>query len=339
MAKKLQGQTITLNNPPQIVNVGTIAGPEESRGPLGDKFDLVTEDPKLGQDSWEKGERKMVSEVIDLTFGKASVSPSDIDIMLAGDLLNEIVTSNYVAKSYDIPYLGLYGACSTLVEALGLGSLFMDGGFADSVLAYTSSHYQTAERQFRYPLEYGVQYPADKQYTVTGAGAYILGWMGGQVQISHITWGKVIDYGRKDPNDMGIVMAPAAADTILQHFDDTNREPQDYDLIVTGDLGQIGSNILNSLMQEKNIDISDRQKDCGVIIFGEDSKKHGAGGSGCAASATVVGSTIIPEIISGNLSRVLVVATGVLHNPILLQQKDTIPAIAHAIVLEKISGE
>ena len=337
MADKLQGQTLRYQNPPHIIAQGSIVGPEESKGPLGSKFDLVYYDPKCGQKTWEKGEKKMVSDLIDYTLGQASLTPSDLDFLLAGDLLNQIITASYVSRDYDIPFLGIYGACSTVVEAMGLASMQMDGGFADCVLCFASSHYQTAERQYRMPIEYGIQYTKNKQWTVTGAGAYILGWIGGQVWITHTTFGKVIDLGIKDANDMGSAMAPAAADTILQHFLDTSRGPEDYDLIVTGDLASIGKKNLESLLREKNIDLGDKLQDCGDMIF-DDPEKYGAGGSGCAASATVAASVIIPELISGKLNRVLLVGTGALLSPVALMQNESIPAIAHAVVIEKIPG-
>ncbi|QTL98092.1 stage V sporulation protein AD [Iocasia frigidifontis] len=338
MAEKLQGQTISYKNPPHIIAHGSIVGPEEGKGPLGDSFDLVCEDVKCEEKTWEKGEKKMVADLIELTLGKASISASDVDFLIAGDLLDQIITANFVSRDYDIPFLGIYGACSTAVEALALGSMKMDGGYADCILCFASSNYQTAERQFRTPLEYGVQYTGNNQWTVTGAGAYLLGWIGGKVWITHSTIGKVIDLGIKDANDMGAAMAPAAADTILQHFTDLNRGPQDYDMIITGDLAGIGKKILTSLLEEKNIKTGNKLQDCGAMIFGG-KKKYGAGGSGCAASAVIIGSVIIPQIISGKLNRVLVIGTGALLSPLSVLQNESVPGIAHAVVIEKIPEE
>ena len=335
MADKLTGQTITYSNPPLIIGCGSIVGPEEADGPLGKRFDLTCQDPKNGQNTWEKGEQKMVGEVVELTMGKANVSPGDIDFILAGDLLDQIVTSNYIARNYDIPFLGLYGACSTAIEALALGAMQMDGGFADCVLLFSSSHYQAAERQYRKPLEYGVQYPPEKQWTVTGAGAFVLGWVNSKIKITHSTVGKVIDLGNKDPNNMGAAMAPAAADTLLQHFQDLNRGPQDYDLIVTGDLARVGKDIFLSLLKEKNIELGKKHVDCGDIIFGG-KPKYGAGGSGCAASAVVLASDLLPRVENGELNRIIIIGTGALLNPLIIKQKESIPAIAHAVVIEKI---
>ena len=334
MVKKIKGQTLTYQNPPEIVASGSIVGPEEANGPLRDNFDLTSQDPKFNQKTWEKGEKQMISEIIGVTFDKASVTPSDVDLMLAGDLTNQITPSNFVARDFDIPYLGLFNACATFIEALNVGSMAIDGGFADCILAYTSSHYQTSERQFRTPIEYGDQYPPIKQWTVTGAGAFILGWKGGNVQITHSTFGKIIDLGRKNPKDLGSAMAPAAVDTLLQHFKDLNRGPQDYDLIVTGDLGAFGSKIFKLLLEEKNVDLQDKYEDCGNMIF-DDSDKYGSGGSGPAVSAVVLGSTLIPDITGGNNNRILVIGTGALFNPLTTQQNETIPGIAHALVIEK----
>ena len=334
MAKKLSGQTITFKNPPLIIGRGSIVGPEEARGPLGERFDLTCQDPRDGQKTWEKGEQKMVSKVVELTMGRASLSSSDVDFILGGDLLNQIVTTNYIARDYDIPFLGLYGACSTAIEALAMGAVLMDGGFADCVLLFSSSHYQAVERQYRKPLEYGVQYPPEKQWTVTGAGAYALGWLNSRMRITHTTPGKVIDLGNKNPNNMGAAMAPAAADTLLQHFQDLNRGPQDYDLIVTGDLARVGKSIFLSLLEEKNVKLGEKHVDCGSIIFGE-SKKYGAGGSGCAASATVLAADLLPRIETGELQRILVMGTGALLNPLIIKQNESIPAVAHAVVIER----
>ncbi|MFP4016579.1 MAG: stage V sporulation protein AD [Halanaerobiales bacterium] len=337
MAKKINGQTFIYNNPPHIVNHASTVGPEESKGPYGECFDLHCTDSKCGQDSWEKGEKKMTADTVELAMSKAGVAPGDIDLAFGGDILDQNITANFVARDLDISYIGLYGACSTLIEGIALGAACMDGGFSDCTLVFGSSHYQTAERQYRTPLEYGAQYPPYKQYTITGAGAYVLGWLGGKVWITHSTLGKVIDLGLTDPNDMGSAMAPAAADTILQHFADTSRGIQDYDLILTGDLGITGLRVLESLLEEKNINTENKLKDCGAEIFGG-KKKYGSGGSGVGATAVFLGSVIIPKIINGELNRVLTVGTGALLSPLTIKQKESIPSIAHAIVVEKVGG-
>ncbi|MFW6035574.1 MAG: stage V sporulation protein AD [Halothermotrichaceae bacterium] len=337
MADKLKGQTLVYENPPHIIEKVTIVGPEESKGPYGNKFDMVCKDPKCGKSSWEKGEKEMVFKAVKKTLKKSSIAANDIDMIIGGDLLDQLITANYVARDFEVPFIGIYGACSTMIEALALGTSFMDGGFADLVMAVASSHYQTAERQYRTPLEYGAQYPPSKQYTVTGAGVYLLGWLGGQTCITQSTFGKVIDLGVKDANNMGGAMAPAAADTIIQNFKDLNRSPQDYDLILTGDLGRIGLKVLKSLLKENNIQTGNKLKDCGALIFGN-KKKYGAGGSGCAASAVLFGSIIIPGLISGELNRVMIIGTGALLSPLTIKQNESIPAVAHAVVVERIPG-
>ncbi|NLM98318.1 MAG: stage V sporulation protein AD [Halanaerobiaceae bacterium] len=337
MAVKKRGQTFVYSNPPHIVAHASIVGPEESRGPYGEYFDLHCSDTKCGKDSWEKGEEQMAADAVNLSMDKASVSAADVDFLLGGDLLNQIITSDFVARDQDIPFLGLYSACATLVEGLLLGAGLMDGGFADCVVAFASSHYQTAERQYRTPLEYGVQYPPYKQFTVTAAGSYVLGWTGGGVWITHGTLGKVMDLGVSDPNDLGSAMAPAAAELILQHFSDLKRGIVDYDLILTGDLGKSGIKMLTVLLEEKGILLSDKLMDCGAEIFGGE-KKYGAGGSGVGASAAFVGSVIIPRLISGELERVLLVGTGALLSTITVKQSETIPGISHGVVIEKLPG-
>ncbi len=337
MADKLTGQTHIYQNPPHIIGSASVVGPEEGKSQYGESFDLVYQDTKCGEKTWEKGEKKMVADAIGLALDKASVSPSDIDFIIGGDLLNQIITADFIARDYDLPFVGIYGACSTMIEGLALGSSFMDGGFSDSTMAYCSSHYQTAERQYRTPIEYGAQYPPFKQWTITGAGAFVLGWIGGQAWITHSTFGKVLDLGIKDAYDMGSAMAPAAADTILQHFKDLSRGPQDYDLVITGDLGREGQKILDVLLREKNVDLGEKLSDCGALILSNE-KKYGSGGSGCAASAIFLGSVIIPKIIAGELNRVLLLGTGALLSPLTVLQNESIPAVAHAVVVERISG-
>jgi stage V sporulation protein AD len=337
MAEKTKGQTLIFRNPPHIVAHASIVGPEESKGPYSEYFDLHLEDAKYGKDSWEKGEERMAANAVNLSLDKASVTPADVDLMLGGDLLNQLITADFVARDLDTPFLGIYSACATLVEGLTLGAALMDGGFADCVVAFASSHYQTAERQFRTPLEYGVQYPPYKQYTVTGAGSYVLGWLGGDVWISHATLGKVIDLGVTDPNDLGSAMAPAAAEIILQNFKDLNRSINDYDLILTGDLGITGKKVLTVLLEEENVIPEDKLMDCGAEIFGY-KEEYGSGGSGVGASATFFGSVIIPKMKAGEYRRVLLIGTGALLSALTVKQKESIPAIAHAIVAERIPG-
>jgi len=331
--KRLGRETVFLANPPAIVGAATVAGPMEGKGPLGEYFDVVTEDTLLGEKTWEKAEVKMLQEAVELAMKKAEVQTGDIDFFLAGDLLNQIIASNFVARKISRPYLGLYGACSTLAEALAVGAMLIDGGFARYVLAGTSSHHDTAERQFRYPTEFGVQRPPTSTWTVTGAGAFVLAEGGHGPLITHVTVGKVVDMGQKDPNDMGSAMAPAAAETIWQHLQDTGRRATDYDLIVTGDLGRVGKPITEVLLKKAGYDLSPVYNDCGIMIYDPNQDTH-AGGSGTACSALVFGGYVLKEILAGRYRRVLLVATGALYSPTSAQQGESIPGIAHAVAIE-----
>lgn len=335
MAVKKKGQTYFFSNPPGIVTASSAAGCEEGKGSFGSEFDIVSYDNKFGEDTWEKAEKKMVQDTIGYALNKSGVSTSDLDLIIGGDLLNQIITSSYTARDYSVPFLGIYGACSSMIEALLLGSVMMDGGYADSVLAFSSSHYQTAERQYRTPLEYGDQYPPYKQWTVTGAGIYILGWLNAKTIITHGTVGKIIDPGIKDANNMGGAMAASAADSILQHFQDTSRGIEDYDLIITGDLGKTGKEVMMALLSEKNINDKNKFFDCGDEIYNHD-KRYGAGGSGCAASAILLAGHFIPRLISEELNRIMVIGTGALLSPLSVLQGESIPGIAHIVVIEKM---
>ncbi|NLW40613.1 MAG: stage V sporulation protein AD, partial [Tissierellia bacterium] len=264
----------------------------------------------------------------------ANLSTSDIDYLFSGDLLNQITSSSYTARQLEIPYFGLYGACSTMTESLSLGAMAIDGGFANYVVCATSSHFSSAERQFRFPLEYGAQRPLTSQWTVTGAGATVLSATGNGPYITYITTGKIKDYGITDANNMGSAMAPAAIDTITQHFQDTGYSPDDYDLIITGDLAAVGKKILLDLMGKKGYDLSKNYTDCGVKIFDGVEQDTHAGGSGCACAAVVFNGYIYKEMIKGNLNRVLLVATGALHSPISTLQGESIPGIAHAVTID-----
>lgn len=331
--KRIGEQTIKFENPPSIVSTATIVGPKEGEGPLKNYFDLILEDDKWGQESWEKCESKMQEEAVKLAISKGNLSEQDIEYLFSGDLLNQITTSSYCARQLGVPYFGLYGACSTMSESLSLGAMIIDGGFADKVACATSSHFSTAERQYRYPLEFGTQRPFSAQWTVTGAGASILSSEGGGPYITYITTGKIIDPGIKDVNNMGAAMAPAAIDTISIHFKDTGYTPDDYDLIITGDLGHVGKDIVVDFMKEQGYDISKVYTDCGIKIF--DSKKQDthAGGSGCGCSAVVFNGYIYNEMLNGNLNKALLISTGALHSPTMTQQGESIPGIAHAVTI------
>lgn len=336
--KRIGIQTLRLENPPSIIGTASIVGPKEGEGPLGSYFDLILDDDTWGQKSFEKAEARMQEEAIKLAITNAKLSIKDIHFLIAGDLLNQIISSSYTARQIGIPYFGLYGACSTMSESLCLGSMLIDGGFADKVVCATSSHFSSAERQFRFPLEYGAQRKYTSQWTVTGAGATVLSSTGNGPYITYLTPGKIQDYGIKDANNMAAAMAPAAFDTIIQHFKDTGYTPDDYDLIITGDLGLIGRRIVVDLLEKEGYSISDKFSDCGIKIFDGVQQDTHAGGSGCACSAVVFNSYIYKEMIKGNINRVLLISTGALHSPISTLQGESIPGIAHAVTIDNLSS-
>lgn len=337
MSKKLGSQTFQLRNPPVILSTASIVGPMEGEGPLGLYYDLVLKDQLYGETTWEKAESKMVIDVVTTALAKVKLKPVDVDLMLAGDLLNQIITTNYAARQLAIPFLGLYGACSTMAEGMALGSMLVDGGFVQRVVNAASSHYDTAERQYRYPTEFGVQRPPTAQRTVTGCGATVIAAQGQGPRITHVTIGKVVDLGVKDANDMGSAMAPAVADTIQVHLSDTGRKPEDYDLIISGDLGIMGKTMTQQLLKQQGLDVSANFTDCGVLIFDPAQDTH-AGGSGCGCSASVISSYIMHEMIGGRFSRVLFVGSGALLSPLATQQGESIPGIGHAVVIENMAN-
>ena len=296
---------------------------------------MIKPDRLLGQKSWEMAESKMVEEAVDLALLKAGLERSGLDFLLAGDLLNQIIAASFAARTIDVPFLGLYGACSTIAEAMALGAVLIDGGYATRVCAVSSSHHDTAERQYRFPTEFGAQRPPTAQWTVTAAGAVILGPPGaGKLQITHATIGRVVDQGIRNPFDMGAAMAPAAADTIAAHFKDTGRQPEAYDLVATGDLAAIGHPLAAELLEEQGWDLDGRFIDCGQMIYDETQDAH-AGGSGCGCSASVFAGYLARNLAEGKFKRILFVATGALHSPTTCQQGETIPCVAHAVVVER----
>ncbi|WP_017755649.1 stage V sporulation protein AD [Calidifontibacillus oryziterrae] len=320
-----------------IYSTGTAVGPKEAAGPLGHTFDIKYDDLHCGEKNWEMAERKLMNSAIECCLGKVNLKSEDIDLFLAGDLLNQNVTANYVARENQIPFLCMFAACSTSMETLAVASSLIDGGFANKILTAVSSHKATAERQFRYPTEFAGQKPDTANCTVTGSGAIILSKEKGAVKITAATIGKVVDYGIKNPLDMGSAMAPAAADTIVAHFHDLNRTPRDYDLIVTGDLSSVGAPILRQMLLGEGFNIQTNYNDCGLMVYRKDQGVF-AGGSGCACSAVVTYGYLMKELIAGNLKRVLVIATGALLNPIMVQQNETIPTIAHGVVFERVES-
>jgi stage V sporulation protein AD len=311
-------------------------GPKEGQGPLKDYFDVVLEDDLWGEESWEKSESKFQQEAVKLALSNAKLVESQVDYLFAGDLLNQIISSSYAARQLQIPFFGLYGACSTMTESLSLGAMSVDGGFADNVVCVTSSHFSTAERQYRFPLEHGNQRPPTAQWTVTGSGAAVLSSLGAGPFITHITTGKVVDPGIKNANNMGPAMAPAAADTIVQHFKDTGFKPEDYDLIITGDLATVGKDIAEEMIGKEGYDVTNVYSDCGIEIFDAEEQDTHAGGSGCGCSAVVFGGYIYKQLKTGKFNRVLLISTGALLSPTSIQQGESIPGIAHAVTISNI---
>lgn len=317
-----------------ILSSSAVVGPMEGNGQLAGSFDLVYEDLYLGQETWEKAERKMLDDAVTIAIKKANLSEKEIDIYIAGDLLNQNITASFTAKDKDISYIGVYGACSSSMLSLSVASAFVDAGFANFALSGVSSHNCTAEKQYRYPTEYGGQKPDTAQWTVTGAGASVVGISTGGSKVRYATIGQVEDLGVKNPLDMGSAMAPAAAKTIQAHFEDTGRGPADYDLIVTGDLASIGHPIARELLEKEGYYMGEQFQDCGLMIYSSDQEVF-AGGSGCGSSAVVTYGHLLKEMEMGKYNKILVVATGALLSPISYQQKESIPCIAHAVAIER----
>lgn len=333
--KKLGKQTVKLASPPSIIGNFSVVGPKEGEGPLGGYFDNILPDEEWGESTWEKTESKMVKEAVIGAIKKSNKTIGDIEYIFAGDLLNQCIGSTFGIRQLEMPFYGLFGACSTCAEGLGLASMMIDGGFAQNAIAATSSHFCSAERQFRLPLEQGSQRPLFAQWTVTGSGAFVLSSQGNGPYITHVTTGKIIDMGIKDANNMGAAMAPAAADTIFTHFEDTGMIPADYDLIVTGDLGSLGKSITQDLLEKAGCNIKDRFNDCGVLIFDHKPQDTHCGGSGCGCSATVLSGYIYSEMMKGNINKVLFVGTGALLSPTSAMQGESIPCIAHAVTIQR----
>lgn len=333
--RKIGEQTMVFDNDIYIESVGTVVGPKERQGPLGSSFDRAYDDLYCHEQSWELAERRLMKEAITICLTKGQVLTQDVDLFIAGDLLNQTVTANYVASELDIPFLGVFSACSTITEAMLVAATFIDGAFARRVLVATSSHYGAAERQFRFPTTIGVQKGESASWTVTGGAAALLSTMRSPFRIRAATIGRVIDSGVTDPLDMGRAMAPAAFATISQHLQDCRLSPNAYDVIITGDLGKVGSSELKSLCHDANMNISERYDDCGVLIYDVEQQAF-AGGSGCACCAVVTYSYFLERMKEKKINTMLVVATGALFNATMVKQSQTIPAIAHAIAIEAV---
>lgn len=339
--KRIGNQTLLFSNPGAVISSGTIVGPLEGKGPLGGHFDTILKEDTWGEDSWEKAERKMFEQAVRTAMGKGEIKPGDVDCLLGGDLLNQIISANFAARELKMPFLGLYGACSTMAESLLIGGMLLDGGYASCVACTAVSHFSTAERQYRNPLEMGGQTTPTAQRTVTGAGCSIAvgpNYSGSRIYrnifITAGTIGKVIDLGITDANNMGAAMAPAAADTFAAHLSDTGRGVMDYDLVVTGDLGSFGSEMFIDLCRDNGIDLQDRHMDCGNMIFSPEQNVD-CGGSGCGCSASVLNAYLLERIEKGELRRIFFMATGALLSPTSSMQSESIPGIAHGVVLER----
>lgn len=333
--KQMAGkQSICFAVAPFLISAASIAGKKESEGPLGKLFDVTEQDDLFGAKTWEEAESNMQKEACVLAMGKAKVEPGDVRFLYGGDLLRQGIATSIGVEALQIPMFGLFGACSTSGEALALAAMSVAADYADLSLAVTSSHFGSAEKEFRFPLGYANQRPPSAQWTVTASGAFLVGKKKGHVRISGVTIGKIVDYGLKDSQNMGACMAPAARDTIIQNLSDFKRKPDYYDRIVTGDLGYVGRDILIDLMNERGYDVASRHMDCGMTIFDQKSQDTHAGGSGCGCAAVTLASYILPKIQKGEWKRVLFVPTGALMSTVSFNEGSSVPGIAHAIVLE-----
>lgn len=334
MSSHFLGNSLLLKNV-YIASTGTTCGPMEYQGPLGTYFDKSFDDYHCGQDSFEKAERKMLKDALDICLKRGQLKPKDIDLYMGGDLLNQITTVHYLARELPSPFVGVYGACSGFCLSMALASLFIEAGYMKQIVAMISSHNATAERQYRYPIEYGVQKKSTTTFTATGAVATLLTHQKTDVRVEALTLGKVIDYSQTDPNDMGRAMAPAAFDTIMTHFQDLRRQFCDYDLVVTGDLSTYGHRILKEMLQRHRIDVL-HYGDCGCMLYDVNTQEVFQGGSGCACSGLVTMGYLYPMLKEKKYKRILVVATGALLSPMMTFQKESIPCVAHAISLEAV---
>ena len=334
-------QSLQFLNKPYLISSGAIVGSKEAEGPMGQLFDKVCYDDKFGADTWEEAESSLQKEALEIALQKGGLQKQDIQFVYAGDLLGQSIASSFGLSGYQVPHIGLYGACSTCGLSLAMGAMAIEGAFAQKVACITSSHFASAEKEFRFPLAYGNQRPKSATWTVTGSGAFILSAQPGKqvrANITGVTIGKIVDYGIKDSMNMGACMAPAAADTIRQNLEDFGRTPGDYDRIITGDLGMVGQKLLFDLLSEKQIDISKQHMDCGLELYDSEKQATNAGGSGCGCSAVVLSAYILKKIEDGVWKRVLFVPTGALLSKTSFNEGQTIPGIAHGVVLEHYEG-
>ena len=342
MSKQVGNGSLCFSKAPFIISTASVVGAKEGEGPLKDYFDVIGSDDKFGEVNWEAAESALQKEALTLTLGKIKRKATDVRYLFAGDLLGQTIASSFGLKDFEIPLFGLYGACSTCGESLSLAAMTVAAGYGDCVAAVTSSHFASAEKQFRFPLEYANQRPKSSTWTVTGSGAFLVATeekakefkAQPMAKITGVTIGKIVDFGIKDSMNMGAAMAPAACDLINQHLKDFNREPKDYDCIVTGDLGTVGQEILIELLKDKGYDISEVHEDCGIKIFDAKKQNTGAGGSGCGCSAVTFSGYYLRQIQEGRIKRMLLVPTGALLSTVSFNEGQSIPGICHGVVLE-----
>lgn len=331
MGQKFGKQTIKFTNPVGIKSYFSSVGKKEGEGPLSKYFDVVYDDEYINSKNWEEAENKILKNTVNGALTNASLTCNDVDYAFSGDLLNQCTASSFALKDMDIPYFGLYGACSTMAESMSLAAVMAEAGYGKNILAATSSHFCSSEKQYRFPLEYGGVRTPTAQWTVTGSGAVIISPGENKIQIKSVTTGKMVDLGISDVNNMGAAMAPAAADCIYAHLNDLNLKPDFYDFIVTGDLGDVGSQLLLEILKKQDIDISKNHMDCGSMIFDNEAQNTNAGGSGCGCSASVFCGYFCDELISGRIKNMLLVCTGALMSPTTAQLGENVVGIAHAV--------
>ena len=344
MNQMLGSGSLCFSKTPFIISTASVVGKKEGEGPLGDCFDIVGADEKFGEENWEAAESALQKEALSLTLGKVNKKATDVRYLFAGDLLGQTIASSFGLKEFEIPMFGLYGACSTCGESLSLAGMTVAAGYGDCVAAVTSSHFASAEKQFRFPLEYANQRPKSATWTVTGSGAFLLAseekanqWgIKPYAKITGVTTGKIVDFGIKDSMNMGAAMAPAASDLIYRHFQDFSSKPEDYDRIVTGDLGTIGTKILIDLLKEKGYDISSVHEDCGVKIYDGETQGTGAGGSGCGCSAVTLSGHYLNQLKEKTIRKILFVPTGALLSTVSFNEGQTVPGIAHGVLIESV---
>lgn len=335
-SREKRKRCICLSSPVYVAGSASVVGPKEGGSHFAEGFDKVSKDAFFGKDSWEEAESELQKEALTILLHKTKLTQEDIDCIFAGDLLSQTTASSYGLVSFSIPHYGIYGACSNCGAALALGAVLLSAGYAEKVVAMTSSHFGSAEKEFRFPLGYGAQRPLSATWTVTGCGAFLLSRKKAQVCLSHIVRGEIVDAGLKDPQNMGGCMAPAAALTIASALKELPYTIEDYDSIITGDLGEVGSNALYDLLSLQGYDIAEKHCDCGLLIYDREKEDVHAGGSGCGCSATMLAAYVLPKLESGAWKRVLFVPTGALLSKLRSEEGMTIPAIAHGVVLEHV---